>query len=234
MGADRSPEPPVAMVPFVLRTRVLIAGLTVGSFLLVPEAIRAQQEPPVALTMSFFITSIGRGFGGNLGGLAGADAHCQQLAAAVGQGHRMWRAYLSAPASAGRPAVHARDRIGKGPWVNAKGVQVASSVADLHSDANALGRDTSLSEKGNVIAPGRHDILTGTNVDGTLSTDAADATCQGWTSHGAGRAMLGHHNRSGGGQRPTSWNSAHLSRGCSQADLRATLGDALIYCFAAD
>jgi hypothetical protein len=222
------------MVPFRLRTRILIAGLSVGSFLLSPEATRGQQQPPVALPMSFFITSIGRGFGADLGGLAGADAHCQQLAIAAGQGKRMWRAYLSAPASAGRPAVHARDRIGKGPWVNAKGVQVASSVANLHSDENALDRDNSLSEKGNVIAPGRHDILTGTNVDGTLATDAPDTTCRAWTSHGEGRAMLGHHNRSGGGQRPTSWNSAHLSSGCSQVDLRATLGDALMYCFAAD
>jgi hypothetical protein len=221
-------------VRLLLRARILMAGVTVGSLLLSPHATRARQQPPVAVTMSFFITSVGRGFGADLGGLAGADAHCQQLATAVGQGNRMWRAYLSAPASAGRPAVHARDRIGKGPWVNAKGVQVASSVADLHGDENALGRDNSRSEKGNVIAPGRHDILTGTNVDGTLATDAPDTTCQGWTSHGPGRAMLGHHNRSGGGQRPTSWNSAHLSMGCSQADLRATLGDALIYCFAAD
>jgi hypothetical protein len=211
-----------------------MAGLTAG-ILLSPQPDRAQQPPqPVAVTMGFFITSVGRGFGADLGGLAGADAHCQQRAATVGQGHRLWRAYLGAPAAGGRPAVHARDRIGKGPWVNAKGVQVASSVADLHSADNALGRDTSLSEKGTVIAPGRHDILTGTNVDGTLATDAPDTTCQGWTSHGPGSAMLGHHNRSGGGQRPTSWNSAHLSRGCSQADLRATLGDALLYCFAAD
>jgi hypothetical protein len=222
------------MVPFLFRTRLLFAGLAVGSFLLSLEATRAQQQPPAASTMSFFITSIGRGFGGDLAGLAGADAHCQQLATASGHGGRMWRAYLSAPASAGRPAVHARDRIGKEPWVNAKGVLVASSVADLHGDENALDRDTALSEKGTTIAPGRHDILTGSNVDGTLSTDAPDTTCQGWTSHGAGRAMLGHHNRSGGGQRPSSWNSAHLSRGCSQADLRASLGDALLYCFAAD
>jgi hypothetical protein len=213
---------------------ILIAALTVLCCLSSAEAARARLQAPVARGMSFFITSVGRGFGADLGGLAGADAHCLRLATTVGQGHRLWRAYLSAPASAGRPAVHARDRIGNGPWVNAKGVQVASSVADLHSDENALDRDTSLSEKGNVVAPGRHDILTGTNVDGTLATDAPDTTCQGWTSHGAGRAMLGHHNRSGGGQRPTSWNSAHLSRGCSQADLRATLGDALIYCFAAD
>jgi hypothetical protein len=221
-------------VPFLVGRRVLIAGLTVGTVLLNAADTRTQQPPPVAPTMSFFITSIGRGFGADLAGVAGADAHCQRLATAVGRGDRMWRAYLSAPASAGRPAVHARDRIGKGPWVNAKGVRVAASVAELHSDENALDRDNSLSEKGNVIGPGRHDILTGSNVDGTLSTDAPDTTCQGWTSHGAGRAMLGHHDRYGGGQRPTSWNSAHLSRGCSQADLRSTLGDALLYCFAAD
>lgn len=184
--------------------------------------------------MTFFVTSVGRGFGANLGGLAGADAHCQRLASAVGQDNRTWRAYLSAPATAGQPAVHARDRIGRGPWVNAKGVQIAASIADLHSEENLLGRDTSLNEKGTTIAPGRHDILTGSNVDGTLATDAPDTTCQGWTSHGAGRAMLGHHNRTGGGQRPTSWNSAHLSSGCSQVDLRSTLGDALLYCFAAD
>jgi hypothetical protein len=184
--------------------------------------------------MSFFVTSVGRGFGADLGGLTGADAHCQRLATTVGQGDRMWRAYLSAPASAGGAAVNARDRIGTGPWRNAKGVQVAASVADLHGDDNALDRDTALSEKGTVIAPGRHDILTGSNLDGTLATDAPDTTCQGWTSHGAGRAMLGHHNRSGGGQHPSSWNSAHLSRGCSQTDLRASFGDALLYCFASN
>jgi hypothetical protein len=225
----------MATVSFRLgRRRILSGGLMVGVVLLNAAGTRTQPPPSVAPTMSFFITSVGRGFGGDLVGLTGADAHCRQLASAVGRGDRLWRAYLSAPASAGRPTVHARDRIGKGPWMNAKGVQVAASVADLHSDENALDRDTSLSEKGNVIGPGRHDILTGSNVDGTLSTAAPDTTCQGWTSHGAGRAMLGHHNRYGGGQRPTSWNSAHLSRGCSQADLRSTLGDALWYCFAAD
>ena len=209
-------------------------GVAVGFIVSGLERARAQATPPVALAMSFFVTSVGRGFGADLGGLAGADAHCQQLATAVGVGRRVWRAYLSAPAAAGRPAVHARDRIGHGPWVNANGVQVAADVDDLHSDGNALGRENSLSEKGEAVGPGRHDILTGSNVDGTLATDAADTTCRGWTSHGPGRAMLGHHNRSGGGQRPTSWNSAHLSRGCSQADLRASLGDALVYCFAAD
>jgi hypothetical protein len=197
-------------------------------------AILARARTQVSPDMSFFVTSVGRGFGGNLGGLSGADAHCQRLAADAGRGQRMWRAYLSAPASAGRPATDARDRIGKGPWINAEGVQIASGVANLHSDEHGLDASTALTEKGTPVAPGRHDILTGSNPDGTLATSATDVTCAGWTSHGAGRAMVGHHNRSGGGQRPGSWNSAHMSRGCSQRDLRASLGDGLIYCFAAD
>ena len=185
--------------------------------------------------MTFFLTSIGRGFGGNLGGLAGADNHCQRLAEAVGHGGHAWRAYLSAPETSSRPAVHARDRIGKGPWVNAAGVRIAADLRELHSAENPLGRETLLTEKGTDVAPGRHDILTGSNPDGTLATGPADTTCAGWTSHdAAGRAMLGHHNRSGGGQRPNSWNSAHLSRGCSQIALRASMGDGLFYCFATD
>ena len=184
--------------------------------------------------MSFFITSSGRGFGANLGGLAGADAHCQRLAAGVGRGNRLWRAYLSAPASSRAPAVNARDRIGKGPWVNAAGVEIASSVEQLHSDDNAIAAETALTEKGTRVASERHDILTGSNPDGTLAVDRFDSTCNGWTSYDNGRAMLGHHNRSGGGQRPGSWNSAHQSRGCSQRALRASLGDGLVYCFAAD
>jgi hypothetical protein len=192
----------------------------------------AQDAPAIAPAMSFFITSTGRGFGGNLGGLAGADALCREHAAAVGRGDRLWRAYLSAPPSADAPAVHARDRIGRGPWVNAQGIQIAASVADLHSERAHLTRDTALTEAGAQVASTRHDILTGSNPDGTLSTNG-DATCRGWTSHGEGRAMLGHHNRSGGGQ-GDSWNSAHLSRGCSQAALRASLGDGLLYCFAVD
>jgi hypothetical protein len=207
-------------------------------------AAAARAQPQVSPKMSFFITSSGRGFGANLGGVAGADAHCQRLAAAVGRGDRLWHAYLSAPATAdggtpgrsGRPGpiVHARDRIGTGPWVNAAGVEIASGVEQLHSDDNAIGLDTALSEKGNRVAQERHDILTGSNPDGTLAVDKFDTTCNAWTSHENGRAMLGHHNRSGGGQRPTSWNSAHISRGCSQRALRASLGDGLIYCFAAD
>lgn len=190
---------------------------------------RAQTPTP----MTFFVTSAGRGFGGNLGGLAGADAHCQQLASGVGHGDRTWRAYLSAPAADGRPAVHARDRIGRGPWANAAGVVIAADVAELHGDDSGLTRDTVLTEKGTAVGPTRHDILTGSNADGTLSSAAPDTTCHGWTSAAAGAAMLGHSNRYGGG-RGDSWNAAHLSRGCSQNALRASLGDALFYCFAAD
>jgi hypothetical protein len=192
----------------------------------------AQDTPSIAPAMSFFVTSTGRGVGGNLAGLAGADAICLQRATAAGRGDRLWRAYLSAPATADAAAVHARDRIGRGPWVNARGVLIAASVEELHSEAVNLTADTALTEAGAHVAPTRHDILTGSNPDGTLVT-SADATCHGWTSHADGRAMVGHHNRSGGG-RGDSWNSAHLSRGCSLAALRASLGDGLFYCFAAD
>ena len=182
--------------------------------------------------LSFFVTSTTQD--GNLGGLDGADEICQRLATEVGAGSRDWRAYLSAPPADGAPPVHARDRIGKGPWSNAAGVQIAASVEDLHGEGNGLDAETALTEKGTRVAPGRHDILTGSNADGTLASGVRDATCRGWTSHTEGRAMLGHHNRSGGGQDGTSWNSAHLSRGCSQLALRASLGDGLFYCFAAD
>ena len=201
---------------------------------IVVSAAAAQESASVSPNMSFFVTSVGRGFGGDYGGLAGVDAYCRQLASTVGRGNREWRAYLSAPGKAGSPAVHARDRIGAGPWFNALGVQIAATVEELHSDANRLGPETTLTEKGTQVAPTRHDILTGSNPDGTLFVRNGDATCGGWTSHGEGRAMLGHHNRTGGGERPASWNSAHLSRGCTQAALRASLGSGLIYCFAAD
>jgi hypothetical protein len=200
---------------------------------LAPVPAAAQDVPAIAPAMSFFVTSTGRGFGGNLGGLAAADALCRQRAAAVGRGDRQWRAYLSAPPSADAPAVHARDRIGRGPWINAHGIQIAASVEELHSEGVNLTRDTALTEAGAQVGPTRHDILTGSNADGTLFTRGDDATCRGWTSHSDGRAMVGHHNRSGGGQ-GDSWNSAHLSRGCSQAALRSSLGDGLLYCFAAD
>jgi hypothetical protein len=191
-----------------------------------------QQAPP----MSFFITSVGPGDGGNLGGLEGADAHCQQLAAAVGAGGRTWRAYLG---TQGVTAEHARSRIGSGPWYNAKGVMVAQDVADLHSDNNKLSKENSLSENGGVIngrgdTPNTHDIITGSQADGTAFHGVEDLTCNNWTSNGEGAAQVGHHDRQGGGDAPTSWNAAHASRGCSQEDLVGTGGAGLFYCFATD
>jgi hypothetical protein len=186
--------------------------------------------------MSFFLTSMGPGRGANLGGLAGADAHCQGLAESVGAGNKTWRAYLSTSGSQG---VKARDRIGHGPWYNAEGVQVAGSVEELHSDGNNLTKETALNEKGEVVKgrgddPNRHDILTGSQLDGTPYAGDDDTTCQNWTSSGEGSARVGHHDRTGGGEHPTSWNSAHPSRGCSQENLRSTGGDGLFYCFAID
>ena len=184
--------------------------------------------------MSFFITSGVPSNGANYGGLAGADQHCQALAKAAGAGSRTWRAYLSAGVS------NARDRIGKGPWFNAKGMQVAASVEDLHSDNNKLSKENSLTEKGAVLngrgdTPNMHDVLTGSQLDGTaFSASEGDKTCQNWTSHGEGSAQTGHHDRQGGGQNPTSWNSAHATRGCSQRALQATGGNGLYYCFAID
>jgi hypothetical protein len=188
--------------------------------------------------LSFFITSAGPGNGANLGGLAGADKHCQTLAAAAGAGDRTWRAYLSATGDGKQAAVNARDRIGKGPWYNAKGMLAAQSVADLHSDTNKLSKEVSLSEKGQMINgrgddPNRHDILTGSQPDGTaLAGDPATTTCGDWTSSADGSAQVGHHDRQGGGANPTSWNAAHMSKGCSQANLQGTGGDGLFYCFA--
>ena len=183
--------------------------------------------------MSFFITSVGPGDGANLGGLAGADAHCQKLADAVGVGNKTWHAYLS---TTGQGGVNACDRIGSGPWHNAKGVQVASDVDDLHSDQNKLSKENSIDEKGEVVNgrgddPNRHDILTGSELDGTAFSGDEDTTCGNWTSNGEGSARVGHHDLNGGGEHPTSWNSAHGSRGCSQQDLIGTGGNGLFYCF---
>jgi len=186
--------------------------------------------------MSFFITSVGSGNGADLGGLKGADAHCQKLAKAVGS-KKKWHAYLSATAEGGKPAVNAKDRIGKGPWYNAKGVMMAKDIADLHSDSNNLKKETSISEKGEVVngrgdTPNMHDVLTGTQMDGTLKAGTDDTTCKNWTSHGEGSALAGHHDRQGGGLNPTSWNFAHPSKGCSQANLVATGGAGRFYCLA--
>lgn len=214
--------------------RRLAMGLALG----IAAAVAAQLTQAQGPQMGFFITSAGPGMGADLGGLAGGDAHCQTLAAAVGAGGRTWRAYLSTTASGNNPAVNARDRIGAGPWANAKGVTVATSVADLHSDRNTLSKEHSLTEKGDVVngrgdTPNRHDILTGSAIDGTASRESGDTTCGNWTSRGEGSALVGHHDRQGGGANPTSWNSAHPSRGCSQENLRGTGGDGLFYCFAA-
>ena len=182
--------------------------------------------------MSFFITSAGPGDGANLGGIEGADAHCQALAALAGTGARKWRAYLSGTSE------NARDRIGKGPWYNAKGMLIARDLAALHGDANGINKQTGLTEAGDVVngrgdQPNRHDILTGSGPDGTV---AAGKTCNDWTNDGDGSAIVGHHDRMGlRDDAPSkSWNSSHGSRGCSQDALRATGGDGLFYCFAAD
>lgn len=212
-----------------------IVGPVMALSLLGWGAMQMQAQAP----MTFFITSRGLGNGANLGGLAGADKHCQTLAEAAGSRDRTWRAYLSTATADVLREVHARDRIGAGPWHNAKGVKVADSVADLHSDSNALSKENSLTETGAVVngrgdTPNRHDILTGTGLDGTLATGDGNLTCGNWTSAAAdGSAMVGHHDRTGGGANPTSWNAAHPSRGCSQANLQATGGDGLFYCFAA-
>jgi hypothetical protein len=192
--------------------------------------------------MGFFITSAGLGKGANLGGLAGADAHCQALATAAGQGSRTWRAYLSTSAAANQPAVNARDRIGNGPWYNQRGQIIAQNVADLHGDVqrdrNQINKDFALNEKGGVVNgrgdnPNQHDILTGSDSTGrALPGDPNTQTCNNWTSEGPAPAatMLGHHDRNGGNN--TSWNAAHMSRGCSQENLVSTGGAGLFYCFA--
>jgi hypothetical protein len=200
-------------------------------------------------SMSFFVTSQGSGNGANLGGLAGADAHCQKLAATAGAGNRTWHAYLSMSAADGKPAVNARDRIGAGPWYNAKGVKIADNVADLHADQNSISdknnvrKETALDEKGNPVnaggdKPNKHDILTGSQYDGTAYPSGEDMTCSNWTAGNAtklpGKAQLGHHDRKGlTPDSGLSWNSAHASRGCGQEDLKGSGGDGLFYCFAA-
>jgi hypothetical protein len=222
----------------IVRTTGILAAAAGLVFSAAWTPLEAQQPQPAP--MGFFITSVGPGDGGNLGGLEGADAHCQSLATAVGMGERVWRAYLSQTAVAGRPAVNARDRIGTGPWHNARGQQIAANVADLHGDVerdrNSINKEFALNEKGEMVnargdQPNQHDILTGSDSHGrALAGDAAETTCNNWTSNGAGRAMVGHHDRAGGGN--SSWNAAHLSRGCSQEELVATGGAGLFYCFA--
>jgi hypothetical protein len=184
-------------------------------------------------SMSFFITSAGPGDGANLGGIDGADAHCQGLAAAAGAGGKTWKAYLSVSGT------NARDRIGSGPWYNAKGVAIAQDLDDLHSENAKTGKEGSLNEKGGVVngrgdTPNMHDIITGSTVNGMAIAGSDDTTCSNWTNNGEGSARAGHHDRQGGGENPNSWNSAHGSSGCGQADLQGTGGNGLFYCFATD
>ena len=205
------------------------------------EAVAVAQKPPGSLQMGgkksvtrFFITSRGLGKGGNLGGLAGADAHCQALAKKEGSADHTWCAYLSTMATANAPAVNARDRIGKGPWYNALGDRIALNLDQLHSGKNSINVDNAVTERGDPVTLEVHDILTGSRPDGTAYPGTADLTCANWTSSGKGRAQVGHHNAMGQDPRERSWNSAHASRGCSQQDLTATGGSGLFYCFAID
>ena len=186
--------------------------------------------------MTFFVTSVGKGDGANLGGLEGADAHCQSLAEAAGVTGKTWRAYLS---TSGDGSVNARDRIGSGPWTNAKGVEIAASVDELHTEPNKINKETALDEKGNTVKgrgddPNQHDMLTGTQQDGTAFPAGEDRTCSNWTSNGEGSAMVGHHDLIGNPQNINFWNFSHPSRGCSQENLVGTGGAGLFYCFAAE
>ncbi len=230
------------MIKMIKMRSLLAAGAAVlmaAVGLLVGPSAEAQQPAPQP--MSFFVTSAGSGDGANLGGLAGADKHCQTLAAAAGAGGKTWRAYLS---TQGPGAVNARDRIGKGPWFNAKGARIAQDVGDLHGDTleqarrgNNLTKVTGLTEKGQPVngvgdTPNQHDILTGSQLDGNAFPAGGDRTCRNWASNTGDSAQVGHSDRTGGGN--TSWNATHPSKGCSQPNLVATGGAGLVYCFAID
>jgi len=225
------------------RLSVLGAATLIGFGL--SATAQAQQQAPQSPDMTFFVTSAGPGKGADLGGLEGADRLCQQLAQGAGAGNKTWRAYLSTQAVGGAQAVNARDRIGRGPWVNFKKEPVAQNVDDLHSANNKLGPQTSLTERGAVVAgvgytPNYHDVLTGSQADGRAFAAGEDRTCGNWTKSTQGAAMVGHIDRRGlrDDDASKSWNSSHPSRGaeggCSQADLRSTGGNGLFYCFAAN
>ena len=214
--------------------KIVAAAVTIA--LASTAVLHAQQA-----TMSFFVTSAGKGDGANLGGLEGADAHCASLAKAAGATGTNWKAYLSTTAPGGEAGVNARDRIGKGPWVNAKGVVIAKSVDDLHSETNNLKKDTSLTEKGEVVS-GRgdpvnmHDILTGSDPTGHYSTAGGDTNCGNWTKNAEGSAIVGHHDRIGlkDTRHMKAWNSSHGSAGCGQEALKKTGGAGMFYCFLAN
>ncbi|MGE3145288.1 MAG: hypothetical protein AB7K35_06850 [Pseudorhodoplanes sp.] len=205
-----------------------------------PLALAAPAAAQQAANMTFFITSESGAKGADFGGLAGADAHCQRLAAAVGAGGKTWRAYLSTQGTGGAQAVNARDRIGRGPWVNVKGTTIGKDVDDLHANA-AINKETGLTEKGAVVngrgdQPNMHDILTGSTPEGRAPAGDADMTCGNWTKSGEGAAIVGHHDRMGLNDQPPakSWNSSHPSRGCSADALKGTGGAGFLYCFASN
>jgi len=216
--------------------RLWLLGALATVALGVTASVQAQQA-----SMTFFVTSVGKGNGADLGGLEGADAHCMAVARAAGSTQTNWRAYLSTTMPGGDAGINARDRIGKGPWQNAKGVVVAKSVEDLHSDSNNITKQTALTEKGEMVsgrgdAVNMHDILTGSDPQGLFSTAGGDTTCGNWTKSGEGSAIVGHHDRAGlkDTRHMNSWNSSHGSRGCSQDQLKASGGAGLIYCFVAN
>ena len=223
--------------------KVTIALTTIVLLSTLPSMIAMAQRPqPQFPDMTFFITSVGGPDGANLGGLEGADSHCKALATKAGAGNKTWRAYLSSQSADGKPAINARDRIGRGPWVNVTGVRIAANVDELHSDKNKIDRLNALSERGRRI-PSRlyvvnqHDILTGSTPDGRAFPSGDDLTCGNWTKNDAsGKAQIGHFDRMSGRTGPLakSWNSAHASRGCSLELLKRSGGAGLIYCFAAD
>lgn len=225
------------------KTTAILVTAALTTLVVTPSVVSGQgQQQQPQQPMSFFVTSVGPGDGANLGGLAGADQHCQNLAAAAGAGNRTWRAYLSQTSGGNMAAVNARDRIGDGPWHNARGQLIASNVQDLHGDfqrdRNNIRKPTALNENGEPVngvgdQPNQHDILTGSDSRGYALLGSADVTtCNNWTGNGEGRAMVGHHDRLGGPN--ASWNAVHLTRGCSQQDLVGTGGAGLFYCFAAD
>ena len=231
-GPDESASQWEKLPMTTMRFSILASTMLLSLGLGMPT--QAQQAP----NMTFFVTSVGPGKGGDLGGLAGADAYCQSLAATAGAGGKTWRAYLSSNAAAQGGAVNARDRIGNGPWQNFKGEVIATSVADLHSANNKLTRETALTEKGTMVngvgmQPNQHDVLTGSSPEGRVFPTNLNLTCNNWSSSTFGSAMLGHIDRSPKtAANLQSWNAAHMSRSCSQPDLVATGGNGLFYCFA--
>jgi hypothetical protein len=215
------------------RIRSLLLAVAASTVLGLTTAAQAQPAD-----MSFFVTSVGKGNGADLGGIAGADAHCQALAKAAGSTSTNWSAYLSTTEPGGTAGINARDRIGNGPWKNAKGTVVAASVDSLHSASVNITKQTALTEKGEMIsgrgdAVNQHDILTGSDPQGYYSTAGGDTTCGNWTKSGEGSAIVGHHDRAGlkDTRHMNSWNSSHGSRGCSQDQLKASGGAGLLYCF---